>query len=157
MFKISIKKEYHPENIHEDSYTFQPGNSVVIKEGSDVTLIALGTMIHEVLSAQEELKNKGINAEIISLPSIRPLEPEGIIKSLKKTGSVITFEEHSTHGGLGAIVGDIILENQLNCKLKKVGVTPGEFAPASPRPDIREKYNLHKEGIIKTTLEFLNR
>jgi len=117
---------FSAENIHGDSYSFQPGKSVVLREGADITLIALGTMIHEVLAAEEELKKTGIQADILSVPSIRPLDPEVIIRSLKKTGSVITLEEHSTHGGLGSIVGDIILENQLTCGIKK-----SEFQPVN--------------------------
>ncbi len=145
------------ENIHKENYTFKPGNTVIIREGSDITLIALGTMVHEVIAANEELEKQGISAEIISIPSIRPLDPEGIIKSLKKTGAAITFEEHSTHGGIGSIIGDIILKNQLNCKIKKLGVPAGQFAEASPRSDIKESYNLHKEGIIHNVLALLDR
>ena len=114
-------------------------------------------MIHEALSAELELKKSGIEAEIISVPSIRPLDPDVIIKSLNKTGSVMTLEEHSIHGGIGSIVGDIILENQLDCKIKKLGVPAGQFAAASPRNDIKENYNLHKEGIVSSALNFLKR
>jgi transketolase len=143
---------FKAENIHEENYSFEPGNSVVIREGDDITLIPLGTMVHEALEAHEELQKQGIHAEIISVPSIRPLNPEGIIKSLKKTGQVITLEEHSIHGGIGSIIGDIILENQLTCRIKKCGVPVGEFAPASPRIDTKIDYNLHKEGIVKEVL-----
>lgn len=143
---------YKAENIHNEDYSFEPGSTTVIREGDDITIIPLGTMIHDALEAGEELEKQGIHAEIISVPSIRPLNPEGIIRSLKKTGQVITVEEHTIHGGIGSIVGDIILENQLHCKIKKLGVTTGEFASASPRNDIKIDYNLYKEGIVKEIL-----
>ena len=148
---------FSAENIHADTYSFEPGKSVVLKEGTDISIIALGTMVHDVLDAEKELIKMGINAEILSVPSIRPLDPEVIICSLQKTGSAIIFEEHSQHGGLGSIVGEIILEHQLNCRIKKTGVPAGQFAEASPRNDLKEHYNLNKKGIIKAALDILKR
>lgn len=144
------------ENIHKSDYEFIPGKAVLISEGSDITLISLGTMVHTALAAAEELGKKGISVDVLSLPSIRPLDSLGIIESLKKTAHVLTLEEHSIHGGIGSIVGDIILDNQLPCKIKKLGVPAGQFASASPRNDLKEDYNLHKEGIIAEALNLLN-
>ncbi|MBI9101826.1 MAG: transketolase family protein [Spirochaetales bacterium] len=148
---------YKAENIHSSDYKFSPGEPVVIKEGKDITIIALGTIIHEVIAAAQTLSKEGIDAEIFSLPSITPLKREKIIKSLSKTKTVLTVEEHSVNGGVGSITGDIILEEQLNCKLLKSGVPAGTFAPASPRKDIQEEYQLDKNGIISNCRKILNR
>ncbi|MBN2509558.1 MAG: transketolase family protein [Spirochaetales bacterium] len=148
---------YKADNIHKDGYRFVPGESVVIKEGSDLTIVVLGTMIHTALTAAAELEKQGVQAEVISLPSIRPLQPEGILQSIGKTGNVLTVEEHSLHGGIGSIVAELVLEHGLSCKFKKLGVPAGSFAPASPRSDIQEEYNLHSDGIIQEALRLLNR
>lgn len=148
---------FKAENIHKVDYAFEPGNSVVIKEGTDITFITMGTIVHTALEAVSILEKKGISVEVLNIPSIRPLKNNGIIKSINKTKKVLTMEEHSLHGGIGSIIGDIILEENLNCTLKRLGVTTGSFAPASPREDIKEDYNLHTNGIVAKALELLKK
>lgn len=140
---------YKAENIHDPQYRFIPGAPVLLREGKDITIIALGTAVHEALAAAEDLEKKGIKAEIILLSSLRPLDPQKIITSLQKTACVLTLEEHTIHGGIGSLVSEIILEQELRCVIKKLGVPNGEFAPASPREDIKKHYYLDKEGIVK--------
>jgi transketolase len=146
---------FQAENIHSSDYVFNPGEPVIIKKGKDITLITLGTIVHEVLLAAEDLAQKGIDAEIISLPSIRPLVPEKIISSILKTGRALTIEEHSLHGGLGSIISEIIVENRCDSSLLKSGIPAGSFAPASPRGDIRELYKLDRKGIVENALTLM--
>lgn len=147
---------FKAENIHDEPYRFTPGAPVLLREGNDITICALGTIVHEALAAAEDLEKKGIQAEIVSISSLRPLDAQKIITSLQKTSCVLTLEEHSLHGGLGSIISEIIAEQELHCRIKKLGVTKGEFAPASPREDIKKHYNLDKEGIIKQAQQFYN-
>lgn len=145
------------ENIHGKEYKFFPGEPVIFKEGTDITIIALGTIVHDTLAAADELSKKNISAEVIGLSSIRPLNREKIIGSLRKTGCVLTVEEHSVHGGIGSLIGDIILENELPCKIKKLGVPAGQFAPASPSHAIKKQYTLDMEGIKQQAIELLRK
>ncbi len=139
---------FQAEEIHPEGYTFKPGAPVVLSEGKDISLISTGTIVHETLTAASKLKEEGISVQLINLPCLRPLDKKVLAELLKKTPHVITAEEHSTHGGLGDLVSEVILENRIPCRVKKLGVPAGFFAPASPREDIKTGYNLHAEGII---------
>ncbi len=156
--KYAVEKEgpvyirldsFQAENVHAPDYKFVPGEPVILQEGKDITLVALGTIVHEVLAAAKELADQGISAEVVSVPSIRPLNPAKLVKSMKKTGKVITVEEHSLHGGIGAIVADMILSQKLGVAFDKIGVPTGNFAPASPRKDIQAGYELDAAGVVK--------
>jgi len=139
---------FQAEEIHPEGYTFKPGAPVVLSEGSAISLISTGTIVHETLAAAAKLKEEGISVQLINLPCLRPLDKKALAELLKKTPHVITVEEHSTLGGLGDLVSEIILENRISCRVRKLGVPAGFFAPASPREDIKAGYNLHAEGII---------
>lgn len=147
---------FKAENVHTSGYKFIPGESAVIRKGSDISLITLGTMVHDAIIAAEKLSAAGISAEVISMPSIRPLNPAGIISSLKKTGAALTLEEHSTHGGIGSIIAGIILENRLDCLLERTGVPAGTFAEAAPRADLKKRYGLEPEGITSAAAALIS-
>ena len=97
--------------IFDDSYKFEIGKGNVLKEGTDCTLIATGLMVNEALIAAEELKNEGINVEVINMATIKPLDVELVVASAKKTGCVVTAEEHNIIGGLGGAVCEALSEN----------------------------------------------
>ena len=122
---------YKADNIHKPGYKFKPGEPAVIREGSDVSLFTLGTIVHDALKAADKLSDMGINAEVVSIPSIRPLNPDAVIASIKKTGAAVSIEEHSTHGGIGTVIGEIILDNRLACKFKRLGVPRRQFCGSS--------------------------
>ncbi|MCW8850259.1 MAG: transketolase family protein, partial [Melioribacteraceae bacterium] len=92
--------------LHEEDYKFVPGKADILFEGTDVSIIALGSVVYEAYEAAEELKKVSINAEVINMHSIRPLDRDSIIKSIQKTRNVITVEEHSINGGIGSIVAE---------------------------------------------------
>jgi transketolase len=141
--------------MHSDDYKFKPGEVDILKEGKDISIIAMGSVVHEAYDAADELKNKSIDPEILNISSIRPLNPEKIIASIKKTKKVVTVEEHSLHGGLASIISDIIAEENLQTKLIKLGIPEGHFSVAGPRNEIRKHYNLDKEGIINSALKLV--
>ena len=92
---------------------------------------------------------------MINVPSIRPLQRDQIIESIQKTGSVITVEEHSLHGGLGSIISEIVSENGLNARVKRLGITEGNFSKSGPRADIRSFYKIDAQGVENTVIEFI--
>ena len=139
-------------NDRED-YEFKIGRGVVVREGSDVTIIACGLMVAEALEAAEALAADGIDAEVINMHTIKPIDADLIVKSATKTGHVVTVEEHSVIGGLGSAVADVLCE-QCPTPLKKIGVND-TFGESGPGAELLHKYGLDAANIVATTKEFL--
>lgn len=142
-------------NIHPSGYTFKVGEPVRLRKGKDISIVSTGTIVHETIEAEKSLREMGYSVQLINLPSLRPLNKEALLEFLKETECILTVEEHSLHGGLSSLISDLILVNRLNSKFRKLGIPEGIFAPASPREDIKEDYNLHANGIVKESLKLL--
>ena len=143
--------------IHADNYRFQPGQADILKTGSDLTIITMGSTAHHGYFAVEALRANSINCELINLASIRPLDKDSIARSIQKTGRVITVEEHSLHGGLGSIVSEIIAEQALQSQFVKLGIPQGRFSKAGPRYEIQAYYKIDKNGIIETAKAMMSK
>jgi transketolase len=137
----------------EANYKFEIGKGIVMREGSDVTIVATGLCVGESLEAAKQLEEKGIHAEVINIHTIKPLDEELIIASAKKTGKVVTVEEHSVIGGLGSAVCDALSANAPT-KVLKIGVndTYGESGPAK---ELLVKYGLTADSIAQRTERFV--
>ena len=133
-------------NDNED-YKFEIGKGVVLREGKDLTIVATGLEVAESLEAAEKLAADGIDAKVINIHTIKPLDKELIVAAAKETGKVVTVEEHSVIGGLGSAVCDVLAE-EAPTKVLKIGVndTYGESGPAKV---LLEKYELDAAGIYK--------
>lgn len=138
---------------HDDDYKFEIGKGELIKEGTDVTIIANGLMVAEAIEAGKDLEKCSINAEIINMATIKPLDSELVVKSAKKTGRVITVEEHNIVGGLGEAVC-AALSAECPVPVKRIGVND-EFGHSGPAKDLLKEFGLSAENIVKTTKEFL--
>ena len=138
---------------HDDSYKFEIGKGEVIREGKDVTIIANGLMVAEAIEAGKALSQQGIDAEIINIATIKPLDTELVIASAKKTGKVITVEEHSVIGGLGEAVCACLSEN-CPVPVKRIGVND-EFGHSGPAKELLKQFGLSAENIVKVTADFL--
>lgn len=138
-------------NDRED-YKFELGKGVVLREGKDITLIATGLQVAETLEAAEKLAADGIDAKVINIHTIKPLDEELIVEAAKETGKVVTIEEHSVIGGLGSAVCDVLSE-KAPTKVLKIGIndTYGESGPAV---ELVKKYGLDAESIYKKIKEF---
>ncbi len=138
-------------NDRED-YKFELGKGVVLREGKDITLIATGLPVAETLEAAEKLAADGIDAKVINIHTIKPLDEELIMEAAKETGKVVTIEEHSVIGGLGSAVCDVLSE-KAPTKVLKIGIndTYGESGPAV---ELVKKYGLDAESIYKKIKEF---
>ena len=134
-------------------YKFELGKGIVMREGTDVTIIACGLMVGEALEAAEQLAAEGIDAEVINMHTIKPIDADLIVKSATKTGHVVTVEEHSVIGGLGSAVADVLCE-QCPTPLKKIGVND-TFGESGPGAELLHKYGLDAANIVATTKEFL--
>ncbi len=131
----------------ESDYKFELGKGRLLCCGKDVTIVATGYMVHLALEAKEMLKAEGIDAEVINIHTVKPLDSDIIINSAKKTGAVVTAEEHSVIGGLGSAVCDAVC---LGCPVPvvKVGVND-EYGRSGSVPALLEIYGLTSENIVK--------
>ena len=133
--------------IFGDDYKFEVGKSVELKEGNDVTIIASGLMVSEALEAYELLKNDGINARIINMHTIKPLDNEAVIKAAKETGAIVTAEEHSVIGGLGSAVSELLCE-EYPVPVLKLGVYD-TFGHSGPAPKLLDEFGLRAANIVE--------
>ena len=138
------------KDIHDDSYHFEWGKAEVLRQGSDVTIFATGIMTAKALDAAETLAKQGVQAEVINVHTIKPLDEETVIASAKKTWKVVTAEEHSIIGGLGSAVAEVLARK---CPTKQafVGVQDSFGESGSPN-DLLEKYGLTTEAIVKAAV-----
>ena len=128
-----------------DTYQFEIGKGVLLREGTDVTIVACGLMVQEALAAAETLAEKGVSAEVINIHTIKPLDEELVRASAAKTGHVVTAEEHSVIGGLGDAVLAALAENPV--PVRKLGVND-VFGESGPAVDLLHKYGLDAAGVV---------
>ena len=139
-------------NDNED-YKFEIGKGIVLREGKDVTLIATGLEVAETIEAAEMLAADGIDAKVINIHTIKPLDEELVIAAAKETGKVVTIEEHSVIGGLGSAVCDVLAE-KAPTKVMKIGVND-VFGESGPALALIKKYGLDAESIYNKVKAFV--
>ena len=138
-----------------ETYKFEMGKGVVMKEGTDVSIFATGLEVNEALGAAKMLEADGVNAEVISIHTIKPIDTELVAASAKKTGKVVTVEEHSIIGGLGSAVCEALAET-LPTPVLRIGVndTYGESGPAKA---LLSEYGLDAQGIYEKVKKYLGK
>ncbi|MBP3309513.1 MAG: transketolase family protein [Ruminococcus sp.] len=136
-----------------ETYKFEMGKGVVMKEGSDVTIIATGLMVNEAMEAAKSLENDGISVRVVNIHTIKPLDKELICKCAKETGLIITAEEHSVIGGLGSAVAEAVTEC-CPVPVVKIGVND-EYGHSGPAADLLKEFGLCAENIAVKTKEAL--
>ena len=139
-------------NDNED-YKFELGKGVVLREGKDVTIIASGLPVSNCLEAAEKLAKDGIEAKVINIHTIKPLDEELVIAAAKETGKVVTVEEHSVIGGLGSAVCDVLSENAPT-KVLKIGIND-VFGESGPAVELVKKYGLDADSIYTKVKAFV--
>lgn len=134
-------------------YKFEIGKGIVLKEGKDVTIFATGLCVSETLAAADMLAKDGIEAEVINIHTIKPLDEELVLKEAAKTGKVVTVEEHSVIGGLGSAVCDVLSE-KAPVRVMKIGIND-VFGESGPALELIKKYGLDAENIYKKVKAYL--
>ena len=142
-------------NFTDENQKFEIGKAVTLKEGNDLTIIATGHLVWEAMEACKALKEININAEVINIHTIKPLDRDAIIKSIKKTKCVVTAEEHMLNGGLGESIAQL-LSRELPTPLEMVGVNDTFGESGTPR-QLMEKYGLTSSDIFKASKKVLTR
>ncbi len=138
---------------NEETYKFELGKGIVLREGKDVTLVATGLEVNEALIAAEKLAADGIEAKVINIHTIKPLDEELIVAAAKETGKIVTIEEHSVIGGLGSAVCDVLSE-KAPTKVMKIGVND-VFGESGPAVELIKKYGLDGDSIYQKVKAFL--
>ena len=136
-------------------YKFEIGKGVVLKEGKDVSIFATGLEVNEAIEAEKLLAADGIDAEIINIHTIKPIDRELVVASAKKTGKVVTVEEHSVLGGLGSAVTEVLCD-EYPTRVLRIGVED-KFGESGPALELLHKYELDAEGIYKKVKAFLQK
>lgn len=138
-----------------ETYKFELGKGVVMKDGSDITIVATGLMVNEAMEAAKSLESDGISARVVNIHTIKPLDKELICKCAKETGIIVTAEEHSVIGGLGSAVAEAVTEF---CPVPviKIGVND-EYGYSGPAVELLKKFGLSAENIINTVKKALDK
>ena len=137
------------------SYKFEIGKAIKLKDGSDVSIFACGVMVNEAIKAAEELEKNGISAEVINIHTIKPIDTDAVINSAKKTGAVITCEEHSIIGGLGSAVCEVLAENY-PVPVKRVGIMD-LFGESGKPLELMKEYGLTDLNIVSAAKEVISK
>ena len=138
--------------IHEEGMHFEIGKGEMMRDGSDVAIIANGLMVYEALVAAEELAAAGINAMVLNMATIKPLDDDLVLTAARKCGRIITCEEHSVIGGLGESVCSLLSE-KLPTPVRRIGVKD-VFGESGPAADLLKKYGLSAENIVAVAKDF---
>ena len=126
----------------------------MLREGSDISLLSTGTMTAQVLLAADQLARQGVLAEVVHVPTIKPLDEETILKSVRKTGNAVTIEEHQIAGGFGSAIAEL-LGDQLPTKMKRIGVND-QFGQSGTAAELLDYYGLTADKMVQTITEFLS-
>jgi len=140
--------------ITSQDHIFSPGVPLQFLNGKDITLIALGSAVHDILEAAENLKDT-LSCAVFAVTSIRPFIPAILADSIKQTGLVLTVEQHSTHGGVGSLVAELIAEKGLGARLKRLGIPEGSFSKNWTQADNKIHFKLDAVGIAETIREMI--
>lgn len=141
---LRISRMGVPE-VHGPDYRFEIGKASVLRDGADVTLIANGVLVHKALEAADRLASRGIEARVLNMATVRPIDREAIVAAAKETGGIVTAEEHTVFGGLGSAVAEVVVQ-EAPVPMRMVGV-PGEFAPTGEPEFLFEYFGLTSDNI----------
>ena len=138
-----------------EDQTFEIGKAIQLQEGTDVTIIATGHLVWEALEAAKALNEKGISADVLNIHTIKPLDDNAILKSINKTGCVVTAEEHNYLGGLGESVARVLVKN--NPAPQEFIATNDTFGESGKPQQLMEKYGLNYKSIVESSIKVIER
>lgn len=141
--------------VYEEDYDFQIGKAITLRQGNDVTLIATGTMVVQALDAAQILAQEQIEARVINMHTIKPLDNEAVVKAAKETGAIVTAEDHNISTGLGAAVAEAVVEN-CPVPMKRIGI-PDVYCAIGYFEELMEKYKMSPPHIAEATRKVIGR
>lgn len=149
---IRIGRDPRPQLVSDD-YKFQLGKAPTLREGKDVTLITCGDMVEDTLKAASSLAKKRIQARVVNMSSIKPIDEEAIVKAASETGKIVTVDNHNILGGLGSAVAEVVSE-RMPVKVKRIGVRD-VFGKSGTNQEMQKKFGLRAEDIENEVISFL--
>ena len=145
---IRLGKAGEP-NVHEGPVDFQLGRAIQLRDGKDVTLISTGGMLKAAAGVARRLSEKGVEARVLSMHTLKPLDTEAVLAAARETGAIFTLEQHSVIGGLGSAVAEVLAEADVKVKFKRIGL-PSAFSPRVGSQQYLEAQNgLDEEGVLR--------
>ncbi len=138
-----------------DGHRFELGKANLLRDGSDVTIIANGVLTHRAMLAADILAKEGIEARVLNMASVRPIDADAIIKAAADTGAIVTCEEHTIFGGLGSAVAEVVVDNS-PVPMKRLGV-PGIFPPTGSANALLDEFGMSPEGIAAAAKDLIGR
>jgi len=138
-----------------DNYKFQLGKSLTLRNGNDVTLMTYGDLVEETMLAADRFEKKGIQARVINMSSLKPIDDEAIVKAAKETGRIVTVDNHNIFGGLGSAVSEVVAE-KMPVRVKRIGVKD-VFGKSGTNEQMKEKFGLRAEDIENEVLCFVGK
>ena len=149
---VRVGRAAVPDVYEDGNFTFEIGKANTLHEGKDMTIIGAGETVWHALQAAGQLEEKGVSARVLDLSWIKPFDREAVLKAARETGRIVTVEEHSRFGGLGALVAETVSENPVPVRI--LGI-PDENVVHGSSPEIFHHYGLDAEGIVKAALDFV--
>jgi transketolase len=140
--------------IYSENYKFEIGKAVTMRQGSDVTLIAIGIMVKAALDAADEIQKQGIQCRVINMSTVQPIDEAAIIKAAAETGAIVTAEEHLVHGGLGSIVARVVAKNK-PVPMEFIALT--DYAMSGKPAELLDRSGLTPKGIQEAVLKVIKR
>jgi transketolase len=139
--------------VHGPDYRFEIGKAALLREGGDITLIANGVLVARAVEAADMLAREGIQARVLNMSTVRPLDQQAVIAAAAETGGIVTAEEHTVYGGLGSAIAEVVVQN-CPAPMRILGV-PGVFAPTGSAEWLLEHFGLTADGIFAAALELV--
>ena len=152
---IRLARGNEPLVYENDDYDFNVGQGIMVKEGTDVTIIANGIGVHNSLLAAEILEKQGISVQLVDMHTVSPLDIDLAVRCAQKTGTVITVEDHGIVGGLGSVVATALMEAGVSCKFKRLGAPSDDFAALGTPEMLYKHYGYDGPGIAGAVTELL--
>lgn len=152
---LRLSRDVYPDLYAPDT-KFECGKGAVVRDGSDITVIACGLLVHKALEAAEIMQTKGVSVRVVDMYSIKPIDRELILKCAKETGAVVTAEEHNIYGGLGSAVSEVLAWGGAGVPTEFVGIQD-TFTESAPYGELLAKYGVDANGVIKGIEKALER
>ena len=152
---IRLARGQEPLVYEDDDYDFRIGKGIVVREGTDVAIIADGIGVYNGLRACEILEKEGISARLVDMHTVSPIDADLVCETAKKCGAVVTVEDHGIRGGLGSITAEVLMEAGISCRFKRLGAPSDTFASLGYPEDLYKYYGYDAAGIAAAAKKLL--
>lgn len=152
---LRLSRDVYPD-LYGDSSKFECGKGAIVRDGSDMTVIACGLLVHKAIEAAEMMEKKGVSVRVVDMYSIKPIDKELILKCARETGAIVTAEEHNIFGGLGGAVSEVLAWGGAGVPTEFVGIQD-TFTESGPYPMLLAKYGLDANGVVAGIEKVLKR